>query len=183
MWSKYLVCTVYPRTITQSCGPASAFEQEHLSRSITDFTNVWLSIKNIFILNDSEWDHNQSVCHFTHDKWKLKLTYLSQICILIVSDFSSTPRIWMRATPKFTRKVYVEKILELLQKTLEFSLNRAELSLNSANSGNLRNHWGMIWVQYKDLLCCLCVCGWVVEPLSLTQEILGSNPVIFLFDF
>ena len=40
--------------------------------------------------------------------------------------------------------------------TLEFSLNGAELSLNSVNSGNsenLRNHWSMNWVQYKDLLC------------------------------
>ena len=66
---------------------------------------------------------------------------------------------------------------------LEFSLNGAELSLNSLNSENLRNHWGMNWVQYKDLLCCLYLCGWVVEPLSLTQEILDSNPAIFLFDF
>ena len=67
--------------------------------------------------------------------------------------------------------------------TLEFSLNGAELSLNSGNSENLRNHWGMNWIQYKDLLCCLCLCGWVVESLSLTHEILGSNPAIFLFDF
>ena len=41
----------------------------------------------------------------------------------------------------------------------------------------------MNWVQYKDLLCCLWVCGWVVDSLSLTQEVLGSNPVILLFDF
>ena len=67
--------------------------------------------------------------------------------------------------------------------TMEFSLNGAKLSLNSGNSENLRNHWGMNWVQYKDLLCCLWPCGWVVESLSLTQEILGSNPAIFLFDF
>ena len=51
------------------------------------------------------------------------------------------------------------------------------------NSENLRNHWGMNWVQCKDLLCCLWLCGWVVESLSLTQEILGSNPAIFIFDF
>ena len=67
--------------------------------------------------------------------------------------------------------------------TMEFSLNGAELSLNSVNSGNLRNYWGMNWVQYNALLCCLWLCGWVVESLSLTQEILGSNPAIFLFDF
>ena len=32
----------------------------------------------------------------------------------------------------------------------------------------------MNWVQYKDLLCYLCLCGLVVSPLSLTQEILDS---------
>ena len=62
-----------------------------------------------------------------------------------------------------------------LTETMEFSLNGTELSLNSEN---LRNHWGMNWVQYKDLLCCLWLCGWVVASLSLTQEILGSNPPI-----
>ena len=40
----------------------------------------------------------------------------------------------------------------------------------------------MNWVQYKDLLSYNCLCGTVVESLSLTQEILGSNPAIFLFD-
>ena len=64
---------------------------------------------------------------------------------------------------------------------MEFSLNGAELSLNSVNSGNsknLRNHWSMNWVQYKDLLCCLCLCGLVVSSLSFTQEILGSSPTL-----
>ena len=66
--------------------------------------------------------------------------------------------------------------------TLEFSLNGAELSLNSGNSENLRNHWSMNWVQYKDLLCYLCLCGLVVSSLSLTQEILGSSPTLpFLY--
>ena len=40
----------------------------------------------------------------------------------------------------------------------------------------------MNWVQYKDLLSYNCLCGTVVESLSLTLEILGSNPAIFLFD-
>ena len=40
----------------------------------------------------------------------------------------------------------------------------------------------MNWVQYKDLLCYLCVCGLVVSSLSLTQEILGSSPTLpFLY--
>ena len=64
---------------------------------------------------------------------------------------------------------------------LEFSLNGAELSLNSVNSENLRKHWSMNWVQYKDLLCYLCLCGLVVSSLSLTQEILGSNPTLLIF--
>ena len=55
---------------------------------------------------------------------------------------------------------------------MEFSPNGAELSLNSVNSENLRN-----------LLCHLCLCGLVVSSLSLTQEILGSNPTILIFDF
>ena len=65
----------------------------------------------------------------------------------------------------------------------EFSLNGAELSLNSVNSENLRNRWSINWVQYKDLLCYLCLCGLVVSPLSLTQDILGSNPTILFFCF
>ena len=59
-----------------------------------------------------------------------------------------------------------------------FSLNGAELSLISGISENLRNHWGMNWVQYKDLLCYMCPCGTVVSSLSLTQEILVFNPAI-----
>ena len=45
---------------------------------------------------------------------------------------------------------------------MEFSLNGAELSLNAVNSGiseNMRNHWGMNWAQYEDLLCCLWLSG------------------------
>ena len=68
-------------------------------------------------------------------------------------------------------------------KTMEFSLNEAELSLNSVNSENLRNHWSINWVQYKDLLCYLCLCGLVVLSLSLTQEILGFNATMLIFYF
>ena len=71
---------------------------------------------------------------------------------------------------------------------MEFSLNWAELSLNSmnsmnsGNSENLRNHWSMNWVQYKDLLCYLCLCGLVVSSLSLIQEILRCSPTLpFLY--
>ena len=41
----------------------------------------------------------------------------------------------------------------------------------------------MNWVQFLNLLSYNYLCGTVVESLSLTQEILGSNPAIFLFDF
>ena len=41
----------------------------------------------------------------------------------------------------------------------------------------------MNWVQYKDLLSCLCLCGTAVSSLSFTQEIMGSNPAISLFDY
>ena len=43
-----------------------------------------------------------------------------------------------------------------------------------------RIHWTMNSVQYKDLLGYLWLCGTVVESLSLTQEIVGSNTAIFL---
>ena len=41
----------------------------------------------------------------------------------------------------------------------------------------------MNWVQYKDLLCYMCLCRSVVSSLSLTQEVLGFNPEIFLLIF
>ena len=61
--------------------------------------------------------------------------------------------------------------LDLKIGILEFSLNGAELSLNSANSENLRNHWNMNWVQFKDPLCYLCLCDAVISSLCLTRDI------------
>ena len=43
---------------------------------------------------------------------------------------------------------------------LEFFLNVAELStnsVNSANSGNLINHWSMNWAQFKDPISHMCL--------------------------
>ena len=80
----------------------------------------------------------------------------------------------------------MEKVYCIISDPLEFSLNGVELSLNSVNSGkseNLRNHWSMNWVQCKDLLCYLWLCGLVVSFLSLTQEILGSSPTLLIFLF
>ena len=59
---------------------------------------------------------------------------------------------------------------------LEFFLNGAELSLNSANSGNLLNHWSMNWAQFKDPVSYMCLAGTVVAYWSLTQEVAGSSP-------
>ena len=57
--------------------------------------------------------------------------------------------------------------------TLEFSLNGAELSVNS---GNQINHWSMNWGQFKDPVSHMCLAGAVVASWLLTQEVSGSNP-------
>ena len=62
---------------------------------------------------------------------------------------------------------------------MDFSLNGAELSLNSlnsANSGNLVNHSSMNWVQFKDLGVQMCLADTVVASWSLTQEVAGPSP-------
>ena len=41
----------------------------------------------------------------------------------------------------------------------------------------------MNWIQYKDLLCYICLCSLVVSSLSLKQEILSSNPTMLIFYF
>ena len=90
--------------------------------------------------------------------------------------------VWPICCDKKNHSCNQKKKLTVWTSPLEFSLNGAELSLNSGNSENLRNHWSMNWVQYKDLLCYLCLHGLVVSSLSLTQEILGSSPTLpFLY--
>ena len=62
---------------------------------------------------------------------------------------------------------------------MEFFLNGTELSLNSVNSadsGNLINHWTMNWAQFKDPVSHMCLVGTVVTSWSLTQEVAGSSP-------
>ena len=49
-------------------------------------------------------------------------------------------------------------------------------SLNSANSGNLINHWSMTWEQFKDPISHMCLAHTVVASWSLTQDMEGSNP-------
>ena len=55
---------------------------------------------------------------------------------------------------------------------MEFSLNGAELSLNSAN---LINHWSIKWNQFKVFVSHMCLAGAVVASWSLMQEVAGSN--------
>ena len=55
-----------------------------------------------------------------------------------------------------------------------FSLNGAELSLNSVNLENLRNHRSMNWVKFKNPLYYLCLCG-TDHLCLLTRKIVGSN--------
>ena len=47
--------------------------------------------------------------------------------------------------------------------------------------------WGIteawIGLQYKDLLCYLCLCGLVVSSLSVAHKILGSSPTMLIFNF
>ena len=58
---------------------------------------------------------------------------------------------------------------------LEFFLNGTELSVNSENSRNMRNHWRMKRALFKDLFCYLCLLGTEVASWFLTQVILGLN--------
>ena len=57
----------------------------------------------------------------------------------------------------------------------EFSLNGAELSLNSANSGNLINHLSTNKVKFKDPVSHMCLAGALVASWSLTQEVAGLS--------
>ena len=51
----------------------------------------------------------------------------------------------------------------------------SELSLNSVNLENQRNHWGTNKVHFKDPLCYLCFSGTVVACWFITQEEASSN--------
>ena len=55
---------------------------------------------------------------------------------------------------------------------MDFFLNGAELSLSSANSGNLKSHCSMNWG-----LTYMCLVGTVVASWSLRQEVADSSPV------
>ena len=63
--------------------------------------------------------------------------------------------------------------------SMEFFQNGAELSLNSvnsANSGNLINHWSMNWAQFKNPVYHMCLAGAVVASWPLIQEEAGLSP-------
>ena len=58
---------------------------------------------------------------------------------------------------------------------MDFSLNGAKLSLDSVNSGNLRNHWSMNQLQYKNLLCNLSLWSSGIISVSYTGDF-GFQP-------
>ena len=49
-------------------------------------------------------------------------------------------------------------------------------SVNSANSGNLINHWSTNWAQFIDPDSHLCLAGTMIASWSLTEEVAGSSP-------
>ena len=48
--------------------------------------------------------------------------------------------------------------------------------MNSANSGNLINHWSMNWTRFKNTVSHMCLASAVVVSWSLTQEVASSSP-------
>ena len=71
--------------------------------------------------------------------------------------------------------------------SMEFFLNRVELSLNSANSEKLINHQSMNWINL-DPVPHMCLAGAMVASWSLIQEVAGSSPftvlrIIFVSEF
>ena len=55
-----------------------------------------------------------------------------------------------------------------------------ELSVNSVNSGNLKNHWSMNWAQSEDHVSHTCLTGTVKVCWSLTQEMTGWQVRVLL---
>ena len=41
----------------------------------------------------------------------------------------------------------------------------------------------MNWDQIRCSLCCLCLCGTLLAPLTLKQEVVGSNTTFYKFLF
>ena len=72
--------------------------------------------------------------------------------------------------------------------SMEFFLNGAELSLNSANSTNSRNlinHWSINWAQFKDPVSHICLAGKIPWNLSNQHPRKWANWPLFhtLCDF
>ena len=51
-----------------------------------------------------------------------------------------------------------------------------ELSFNSANSGNLINHWSMNWAQFKDPISHVFLAGTVVPSRAFCTKRVGFQP-------
>ena len=70
------------------------------------------------------------------------------------------------------RKKLKNKDVLIFYVLMQFFLNGAELSLNSAISGNVINHWRMNWSKLKDPGSDMCLAG----AWSLAQEVARLSP-------
>ena len=95
--------------------------------------------------------------------WRKTLIYIFH-CRCSVNESLSLERmgdvVWNRILPLQGVTHCVSTVNSAVKSTkyesIKFSLNRWELSLNSANSGNLINHWSMNWAQYISSLLPVC---------------------------
>ena len=108
-------------------------------------------------LKKGKFELHQILCFWNWRKWTVSF-YTSNLLQVCKQKFWYIVRWWWR-----------------------FPLNGAELSLdwvNSANSGNLINHWSMNWTQFKDPAFHMCLAGTMVASWSLTQDVAGSSPLM-----
>ena len=85
--------------------------------------------------------------------------------------FCNRPWRYHRTNKIHVKSSHVSVIYQFHGTQVEFFLNGVELLLNSANSGNLLNYWGMNWAQIK-------------HPVSRGLRVLlaGSSPfTVILF--
>ena len=101
--------------------------------------------------------------------------------MVFVTKFRLVWSLWEIDNFKTINRVSVELCFYAISTliSVEFFLNGEEFSsnsVNSANSGNLINHWSMNWAQFKDPMSHMCLAGTMVAFWSFTQEVIGSKP-------
>ena len=65
--------------------------------------------------------------------------------------------------------------------TFEFFLMKVHFAEFNRILWNLTNHLSMNWDQFRCSLCCPCLCGALLELLTLKQEVVGSNTTFYKF--